>query len=163
MIILGVAILPELLQRRNSTPITPAPGCPPTYYLYSTECGRFCYRYESSNCKSWTSSRTVCREEGGDLLVPSECYYKFFKDNAQQNEGSCPTQFWLGGSTTSPGTNFISVGGAPISNTFSFWRSGQPDGGGGTENCLEMRKSYSYLMNDVLCKTIQGFICQILL
>ncbi|KAK3602527.1 hypothetical protein CHS0354_003779 [Potamilus streckersoni] len=81
----------------------------------------------------------------------------------KRTPGSCPTQFWLGGSTTSPGTNFVTVDGTPISNTFAFWASGQPDGGGGADNCLEMRKSYGYLMNDVLCMTSQGFICQILL
>ncbi|KAL3846654.1 hypothetical protein ACJMK2_017683 [Sinanodonta woodiana] len=135
--------------------------CPSTYYLYSTTCGRFCYRYESSECKSWTSARTTCKAEGGDLLVPSECYYQFFKDQATQNEGSC-SNFWLGGSTTTPGSNYTSVRGDPILDSFPFWGSNQPDGTGGRESCIEMARSFSnYLMNDALCSNTKGFICQI--
>ncbi|KAL3846714.1 hypothetical protein ACJMK2_017680 [Sinanodonta woodiana] len=149
-----VVILP-ILHRPTS-----APGCPSTYYLYSTTCGRFCYRYESSECKSWTSARTTCRAEGGDLLVPSECFYQFFKDHARQNEGSC-SNFWIGGSTTTPGSNYTSVRGDLISNSVPLWASGQPDAFGGTESCIEMFSSFNYLMNDAECSNSKGFICQL--
>ncbi|KAL3870891.1 hypothetical protein ACJMK2_038922 [Sinanodonta woodiana] len=154
-----VTILPTFLRPRN---ITAAPGCPSAeYYLYSTACGRFCYRYESSACQSWSSARATCRAEGGDLLVPSECYYQFFKDNAQQNEGSC-NNFWLGGSTTTPGLNYVSVRGDPIPGTFPFWNPGQPSGTGGLDSCVEMSKTHShYLMNDGVCSVNKGSICQI--
>ncbi|KAL3870929.1 hypothetical protein ACJMK2_038957 [Sinanodonta woodiana] len=150
-----VSILPALLRPKHVTP-----ACPTGYYLYSTACGRFCYRYESNDCKSWSSARATCIAEGGDLLVPSECYYKFFKDNAQQNEGNC-TNVWLGGSTTTPGYNFTSVRGEPIPDNFSFWNTGQPDPARETESCLEMRKEFNnYRMNDYDCSVQQGFICQ---
>ncbi|KAK3604392.1 hypothetical protein CHS0354_011883, partial [Potamilus streckersoni] len=134
-------------------------GCPAPYILYSTECGRFCYRYESSDCKVWSAARTVCRTEGGDLLEPSECYYNFFSGKAKQNEGKCRPSYWLGASTTTPGNNFVTVRDIPVLNSASFWNTGQPDGG--NESCVEMASVIQYKANDNLCTNNQSFICQI--
>ncbi|KAL3870892.1 hypothetical protein ACJMK2_038923 [Sinanodonta woodiana] len=74
--------------------------------------------------------------------------------------GSC-SNFWIGGSSTTPGSNYVSVRGDPIPNNFIFWSPTQPDPAGGTESCLEMRKNFNnYLMNDFVCSVTQGFICQ---
>ncbi|KAK3578354.1 hypothetical protein CHS0354_039065 [Potamilus streckersoni] len=135
--------------------------CPKGYERYSSAtCGTFCYRFESNNCSSWSAARSVCQAEGGDLLVPSECYYQFFREKAQQHEGTC-SHFWIGGNTNTPGSNYVNVKGDPVPSSFSFWSVGQPDGLLG-ESCLEMR-SYltNYLMNDYHCDRPEGFVCQI--
>ncbi|KAK3578353.1 hypothetical protein CHS0354_039063 [Potamilus streckersoni] len=135
--------------------------CPKGYELYSSvQCGKFCYRFESNNCSSWSAARSVCQADGGDLLVPSECYYQYFREKAQQREGTC-SHFWIGGYTNTPGSNYVTVKGNPIPSSFPFWSVGQPDGLGG-ESCLEMRSYFTnYLMNDYHCDQAQGFICQI--
>ncbi|KAL3836322.1 hypothetical protein ACJMK2_021756 [Sinanodonta woodiana] len=78
---------------------------------------------------------------------------------------NCPqrtcSHFWIGGYTNTPGSNYVTVKGDPIANTFPFWSVGQPDGVRG-ESCLEMRSYFTnYLMNDHLCYVQEGFICQI--
>ncbi|KAK3578350.1 hypothetical protein CHS0354_039058 [Potamilus streckersoni] len=135
--------------------------CPEGYHMYEKKKnGKFCYRFESNECKSWSDARKTCQYEGGDLMIPDECTYQFFRDLAKPNEGKCE-HFWIGGYTNTPGSNCVTVKGKPLSSTFPFWLGGQPDGLGG-ESCLEMRSYFNnYLMNDYLCNVPQGFICQI--
>ncbi|KAL3881942.1 hypothetical protein ACJMK2_028325 [Sinanodonta woodiana] len=139
--------------------------CPKNYTKCESEkCGRFCYRYESNQCQSWFDARQICQNEGGDLMVPSECSYQFFREKASLNEGSC-SQFWIGGRTENQGFSYVTVKGdvIPQDSRFSYWSIGQPDGLGG-ENCLEMRMNFNnYLMNNYHCEVKEGFICQFFL
>ncbi|KAL3881943.1 hypothetical protein ACJMK2_028326 [Sinanodonta woodiana] len=138
--------------------------CPNNYTKCESEkCGRFCYRYESNQCKSWFDARQICQNEGGDLMVPSECSYPFFREQASLNEGSC-SHFWIGGRTENQGFSYVTVKGdvIPQDSSFSYWSIGQPDGGG--ETCLEMRSYFNnYLMNNFHCVYEEGFICQFFL
>ncbi|KAL3870877.1 hypothetical protein ACJMK2_038909 [Sinanodonta woodiana] len=139
-----------------------SPACPARYSMYAESCGRFCYRYESSACRTWDNARTVCQQEGGDLLAPSVCNYEFLRMRARQNEGICQTNFWLGARRPAGGNNMVTVLGEAIPNNANFWAGGQPDNADNVEQCMEMRKDFnSYLANDRSCAQSQGFICQI--
>ncbi|KAK3578351.1 hypothetical protein CHS0354_039060 [Potamilus streckersoni] len=155
------ATLNELKQCMTCRKPTPPITCPTGYKKYVNDtCGNSCYRYESSQCKSWNDARQTCQKEGGDLMIPTECSYQFFREQAKQNEGTC-SQFWIGGYTNTPGKKYVTVKGDPIPTSFSYWTGSQPDGLGG-ESCLEMRSYFTnYLMNDYHCRVGEGFICQI--
>ncbi|KAL3870794.1 hypothetical protein ACJMK2_038837 [Sinanodonta woodiana] len=137
--------------------------CPAGYSLYSQSCGRFCYRYEANACKDWDNARATCQAEGGDLLVPTECNYQYFREQAETIVGICDSEFWLGAQRPTNGADFITVEGDTISNTANFWKQGQPDNTNGTENCLEMRRDYDLLANDLKCSQLSGYICQVIL
>ncbi|KAK3578348.1 hypothetical protein CHS0354_039056 [Potamilus streckersoni] len=131
----------------------------PDGYLNETKFGPFCYRLESNRCKSWSRARQTCQNEGGDLVIPDVNTYQFFRNLAKNSKGQCQ-HFWIGGYTSTPGSNYVTVSGVSIPITFPFWSVGQPDGLGG-ENCLEMRSYFTnYLMNDYHCNVPHGFICQ---
>nr|WRO64893.1 C-type lectin [Sinohyriopsis cumingii] len=161
IIIDGFQTLNETLAEIKECLTCPQLKCPEGYHMYEKKTyGKFCYRFESNQCKSWSDARQTCQNEGGDLMIPDECTYQFFRDLAKPNEGTCE-HFWIGGYTNTPGSSCVTVKGDPIASTFPFWSGGQPDGFGG-ESCLEMRSYFiNYLMNDYHCHVQQGFICQI--
>ncbi|KAL3836323.1 hypothetical protein ACJMK2_021757 [Sinanodonta woodiana] len=134
--------------------------CPHGYQAYTNPNTKsFCYRFESNQCKSWSDARQTCQSEGGDLMIPDESTYQTFRNLAKPNEGKC-SHFWIGGYSSTPGSNYVTVKGSTIASSFPYWSSGQPDGLGG-ESCLEMRSYFNnYLMNDYICSGAQGFICQ---
>ncbi|KAL3836321.1 hypothetical protein ACJMK2_021755 [Sinanodonta woodiana] len=156
----GFQMLNETLAEMKECLNCPQLKCPDGYHIYEKKHEKFCYRFESNQCKSWSDARRTCQSEGGDLMILDECTYQFFRDLAKPNEGTC-SHFWIGGYTNTPGSNYVTVKGDPIASTFPFWTGGQPDGLGG-ESCLEMRSYFNnYLMNDFHCHVPQGFICQI--
>ncbi|KAL3871494.1 hypothetical protein ACJMK2_039488 [Sinanodonta woodiana] len=126
--------------------------------LYSTECGQFCYRFENELCRSWDDSRKDCLEEGGDLLEPSLCTYPFFHRIVKNGAGSC-RNVWIGGFRTLPRPEYMTVRGTPIPDDFQYWSFSNPSR---TRNqaCLQMTFMRGYLMNDIDCPRLGGYICQ---
>ena len=47
------------------------------------------------------------------------------------------------------------------SSKFTDWRSGQPDNGSGTEDCLELSHGHDFSWNDDQCYNRHKFICEI--
>ncbi|KAK3578349.1 hypothetical protein CHS0354_039057 [Potamilus streckersoni] len=161
IIIDGFRMMNETLTKMKECMNCQQLTCPHGYQSYiNPNAKSFCYRFESNQCKSWSDARQTCQNEGGDLMIPDGNTYQAFRNLAKPNEGKC-SHFWIGGYSSTPGSNYVTVKGNPIASNFPYWSSGQPDGLGG-ESCLEMRSYFTnYLMNDYICSAAQGFICQI--
>ncbi|KAL3871495.1 hypothetical protein ACJMK2_039489 [Sinanodonta woodiana] len=139
------------------------PRCPWGYTLISNKCGRFCYRFEAQNCKSWAEASAACKGEGAKLMKPETCSYPLFQSLAPKKAGQC-TDFWIGALRTPPSVTYVKVGGAPLPSNFKFWARGQPDRAGslgGLQACVQMADELEYLMNDDGCNEMAGYICQI--
>ncbi|KAK3605246.1 hypothetical protein CHS0354_037647 [Potamilus streckersoni] len=159
---------PTLSPRPTPTPTprptpTPIPRCPSQYTLYSTNCGQFCYRYESEACAHWDEARIACRNEGADLWVPEVCSYPFFQEHVRKNKGTC-LGIWIGVFRVQSLVNYMTVQGDRLEDNFQFWGKDEPDRSmpfeGNEDACVEMSRPLDYLMRDQICLNRFGFICK---
>ncbi|XP_065146744.1 CD209 antigen-like protein C [Paramisgurnus dabryanus] len=103
----------------------------------------------SSEKKSWTDSRSYCREKGADLIIINN---KEEHDFVQKISGT--EYIWIGLSDSDEEGRWKWVDGSTL--TTSFWRSGEPNGGK-TENCALIRSSG---WADFPCSNAYNYICE---
>ncbi|XP_073729805.1 CD209 antigen-like protein C [Misgurnus anguillicaudatus] len=103
----------------------------------------------SSEQKSWSESRSYCRDRGADLIIINN---KEEQDFIEKISGT--TRFWIGLSDVDEERRWKWVDNSTL-NT-SFWASKEPNGDRG-ENCAE---SASSEWNDQSCNSNRNWICE---
>ncbi|XP_045072858.1 C-type lectin domain family 4 member E-like [Coregonus clupeaformis] len=116
--------------------------------------GSSCY-YLSTERKYWTESRQDCLERGADLvIINSE------EEQAFINGFESVSYVWIGLTHSVTEGTWKWVDGTPLT-TPSYWRSGEP-GGGGVENCVEIyyMSPGQSVWRDYKCSFSQQWICE---
>ncbi|MGH0171837.1 UNVERIFIED_CONTAM: hypothetical protein FKN15_061985 [Acipenser sinensis] len=116
--------------------------------VYDTETSNITERYTLIEVlKTWTEAQQYCREHHTDLVSIK---------NASENEDLVKKAqgktFWIGlfnepWKWSHQGDNY----------TFHTWNTGEPDNGGGSENCVVMLKSGEW--SDRGCNSPYPFFC----
>ncbi|XP_021365372.1 perlucin-like [Mizuhopecten yessoensis] len=136
--------------------------CPYGFTLH----GGSCYLVVGLN-STWIEAKKYCDVVGGDLAVVESAEEETYLVNILKQIDTAgtifPENYWLDGTDVVKEGEFRWMGkngnSIPISG-YTNWSPGQPDNAGRTENCLEIRFSFSILWNDLDCNTKQNFICE---
>ncbi len=110
-------------------------------------------------CRSgvwWTQGREFCQQErGADLVVLNDAEEDawVFQTAAEQSR----RDYWIGLSDRDHEGQFTWVDGA--ASEYRRWKLGQPDNGGGSEDCAHYRANDGE-WNDLPCDFALGFICE---
>ncbi|XP_047456129.1 CD209 antigen-like protein D isoform X3 [Mugil cephalus] len=126
--------------------------CPAGWKMFNCSCY---FLHEESG--SWDKGRQDCRDRGADLVVidsPEE--QKFLVDFTKR-----PT--WIGLNDRDNEGIWKWVDGTPL--TLKYWRTNQPDNGGGIpkygeENCVHIRSDDSTSWNDLSCTSSLQWVCE---
>lgn len=111
---------------------------------------------------TWYQAKSHCENIGGYLPeIDSKEEHEFLKDRSNTHFSKSSYGIWLGGSDEShEGTWTWVHSGRHIFPSITFWKEGEPNNSGGSENCLHMYKSVDYRWNDVSCTGTMAFICE---
>ncbi|VDI10872.1 low affinity immunoglobulin epsilon Fc receptor [Mytilus galloprovincialis] len=127
--------------------------CPLGWYHYGNSC--FFFSHEAFD---WFVSQSSCRAHNARLAeIETKAQSDILKNLAKT---SGPGQsYWLGGRDDVIEGVWMW---ASTDKAFNYtdWSPGQPDNGGGNENCLPMHAGYGLKWNDKQCKTAYRFICE---
>ncbi|KAL3879770.1 hypothetical protein ACJMK2_032056 [Sinanodonta woodiana] len=130
-------------------------ACRTGYEYYQQD--KFCYKFHS-DCKTWSEARSVCQEEGGDLISLKQGSFEYFRSVVKQQTGAC-NGAWVGATDVSSPGDWNWLNGDVIANI--FWSTDQPDNWQGVEHCADMMRLYDFYMNDEKCNSTAHFLCQI--
>ncbi|XP_053335428.1 CD209 antigen-like protein E [Clarias gariepinus] len=109
----------------------------------------------SNEYKNWTESRQDCIKRGADLVIINSREEQEFI--IKQVNGKI--QAWIGLSDRETEGEWKWVDGTPL--TTEFWASGEPNNGGGDENCVEFYSGDTgNFWNDLKCFTKLKWICE---
>ncbi|XP_047456128.1 CD209 antigen-like protein A isoform X2 [Mugil cephalus] len=126
--------------------------CPAGWKMFRCSC-----YFLSEEFGSWVEGRQDCRNRGADLVVidsPKE--QRFLEDFTKR-----PT--WIGLNDKDNEGIWKWVDGTPL--TLKYWRTNQPDNGGGIpkygeENCVHIRSDDSTSWNDLSCTSSLQWVCE---
>ncbi len=105
----------------------------------------------------FAQARTTCQSFGGDLVVIEDMAENDFIVAEPTPATMGVGGFWIGLTDAAAEGTFVWVDGtAP---TFTAWNMGEPNDGGGDEDCGEMSTT-SGGWNDVGCAMARAFICE---
>ncbi|XP_057177790.1 C-type lectin domain family 4 member M-like [Triplophysa rosa] len=107
------------------------------------------FYFISSEKKSWSDSRSYCRERGADLTIINNKEEQEFAVKATGDYG-----VWIGLSDSDEEGRWTWVDGSTL--TSGFWRSGEPNGDK-SENCAVSYSSGGY---DYPCDRPYKWICE---
>ena len=105
---------------------------------------------------NWNNARESCQQQNGALASIG---------NANENSrilgliNSSNDDYWIG-------LNDIEMEGTfkwSSSNSiprFKYWAKDEPSDNIGKENCVEMRKTFKFMWNDLTCNSKKRFICE---
>ena len=104
----------------------------------------------------WESARRNCLSSDGDLVSienQSEMSFVYNKSSVVWNQ-----RYWIGLNDRRNESQFVWSDGTPYNaSVYSNWRQGEPNDGGGAEDCVELfRTSW----NDNECHDEYGYICE---
>ncbi|KAL3879778.1 hypothetical protein ACJMK2_032064 [Sinanodonta woodiana] len=137
------------------TPKITSFSCPTGYEYYYQE--KFCYKFQTI-CRTWAEAKTVCIQEGAELISLSAVNFGFFRDLARSRAGTCGGSVWVGTTDASSEGQWLWLNGGKVAH--SLWASDQPDNYANKENCGDLSKLFDYKMNDEDCSSKQNFICR---
>ncbi len=146
----------DVLSRLSTLKLSTGLSTCRTGYEYYRE-DQFCYKFHSE-CKTWSESRKICQQEGGDLISLKDSNLNYFRSVVKLQSGPC-NGAWVGATDTTSVGKWTWLNGERI--TYVFWYPEQPDSWGGKEHCGDMTKNYDYFMNDENCNSTLHFLCQI--
>ncbi|XP_036938240.1 asialoglycoprotein receptor 1-like isoform X2 [Acanthopagrus latus] len=140
--------------------------CPDSWRLFENKC-----YYVSSRKLTWSSSRSWCQTQGGDLLVIDSQPEQDFIFESSQASGQSDTRLWIGLTDAEEEGEWFWVDGSSVTTGVQFWLS-RP--GVGTEpddwklddplgeDCGHMDTSEDPLQSwmDGSCKTPYRWICE---
>ncbi|XP_064100675.1 echinoidin-like, partial [Macrobrachium nipponense] len=134
----------------TTTTTTPAPVyvCPKGWTRFADSC------YLISTVKgNWDSGNKYCKSISGSYVTISSLSEQTFV-KSQLTDST-----WIGYNDLAKEGTFVWASGE--TSTFKAFNSGEPNNGYITaENCVEMRKSASYLWNDEGCSTSNYYACE---
>ncbi|KAK7117032.1 hypothetical protein R3I94_022548 [Phoxinus phoxinus] len=107
----------------------------------------------SNELKSWSDSRQYCRDRGADLIIINT-------EEKQRFITSLVTErMWIGLSDIEQEGNMTWVDNSSLKQ--GFWFGGEPNDGGGSEDCVELLPSTPVLnWNDLPCSDVRQGICE---
>ncbi|XP_063744028.1 uncharacterized protein LOC134867414 [Eleginops maclovinus] len=146
----------EERDRLNASLIEMKRFCPAGWRMFSSTCYHL-----SKATGSWEKGREECRDTGADLVVIDSAEEQTFLSNFTGGE----TTAWIGLTDKVEEKTWLWINGAPLS--IQYWRSIQPDNGGGykelgEEDCAHIITGGQNLKNwnDLSCKTSLQWICE---
>ncbi|XP_065145826.1 galactose-specific lectin nattectin-like [Paramisgurnus dabryanus] len=123
--------------------------CPNGWTPFGVQCYKFFsqsvnWATAEKNCQSFDANLASVRSTAENnfllsLLVPAD------------------TRAWLGGHDGEVEGQWLWTDGSQFD--FTNWCSGQPDNGGGKENCLEISYTTNRCWNDQTCSSPTSYIC----
>ena len=125
-----------------------------------------CY-WLSDNKKSWQDAYNDCVNKGsGDrakrtiALVNNEATKNFIKDNLLANAGKGYNEYWIG--LTDGGTEgqYVWKDGSSTAVTWTFWKTGQPGGGGNSKDCVFAKVKDDHGWEDAKCNDQHYYVCE---
>ncbi|XP_780522.4 uncharacterized protein LOC575010 [Strongylocentrotus purpuratus] len=116
-----------------------------------------CYLF-GTDTRSWTDAQDYCQSQGADLVtIESDREFNFLVDYYRYRYST--RQFWIGLTyRSSDGFYHYETEHFMEPASSSYWLSGQPDGAGSGEDCVELYTSQS--LNDRACSTTNYYICE---
>ena len=106
---------------------------------------------------TFAAARTTCQSFGGDLVTIDDMAENDFIVAEPTPPSMGVGGFWIGLSDSAVEGTFVwTDGSAP---TFTAWNMGEPNDGGGVEDCGEMSTTNGG-WNDVACDMARAFICE---
>ncbi|XP_077295203.1 macrophage mannose receptor 1-like [Arctopsyche grandis] len=121
-------------------------------YIFIDEHKAFYKRHDEA--KNFVESLAKCGEEMSELYIPTSD--KEIKDVASLIGGA--ESYMLGLTDGFQEGNFVKSDGKPVHNLYLNWNPGEPNNGGGNENCVSLLTSHTY--NDIPCDLKYKFICK---
>ncbi|KAM7380146.1 hypothetical protein PAMP_003459 [Pampus punctatissimus] len=123
--------------------------CPTGWRMFSCTC-----YFISNTTDSWEKGRQDCRDRGGDLVVIDSPEEQEFLNKIAKNA-------WIGLSDKEKEGTWKWTDGTPL--TLTYWRTNQPDNGGGDpqwgeEDCAHMTPTNEW--NDLSCDASLRWICR---
>ncbi|XP_064454743.1 uncharacterized protein LOC135366019 isoform X2 [Ornithodoros turicata] len=106
--------------------------------------------------ETFENARNICLTEGAFLARPKtaddhKALVLLMKTHRAQ-------RLWIGVQRPEDEPRYLN--GDPVPPTSQRWGPGQPNNSGGTQICVEMRQSLSFLWNDFDCENPAPFACQ---
>ena len=123
--------------------------------------GESCYYVaNTSSASTWQNSRELCQNLGADLAVIKSEDENQFVSNLLRNI-SDDLHGWIG-LYRKDDNKFYWLDGRPAEGNYQKWNHGEPNDGGGNENCVHLLKGgNSGKWNDLSCSdTHLVAICQ---
>ncbi|XP_057184492.1 CD209 antigen-like protein C [Triplophysa rosa] len=108
------------------------------------------FYFISSEKKSWSESRSYCRERGTNLVIINNRKEQDFVKKISGTE-----RLWIGLSDSDEEGRWKWVDGSTL--TYSFWKSEEPNRNAGDENCAV---SDSSGWDDYVCTNAFKFMCE---
>ncbi|CAL4085353.1 unnamed protein product [Meganyctiphanes norvegica] len=122
----------------------PVPAC--------TQIGEGCYHFDERK-RTWFEAQDECEAMGGILASPC----KKQMTHLLQHMKSVGGRWWFGAADLEKKREYMYVKGTMMPG--GFWNCGEPNQGGGGEDCVEMRGNSGNL-NDLHCTADMPFICE---
>ncbi|XP_052090448.1 neurocan core protein-like [Mytilus californianus] len=114
-----------------------------------------CY-YFSSGTASWQNARTDCNNRNGKLAEPdTSVEISFLRNKANEFGGT----FFIGGTDSLSEGSFKWVS-SQTSITITDWYTGEPNNGGGEQDCVCIAYYHSYRWDDIDCSKTERYICE---
>ena len=109
--------------------------------------GNNCYLFNNDK-KSWTASEDFCLNEGGHLAsIATEAVNTFV--------GEKKNTYWIGGNDRDEEGSWRWTDCTLME--FTFWASGEPNDGGGNQDCMQYRHLHKW--DDDNCSNKKSFVC----
>jgi cysteine-rich repeat protein len=138
-------------------------GCGKTCKVYclpdEQKLGTHCYR-EYATSASWDTAEATCTQDpnGHLVTITSQQEFDFVYNNVfDQNFLADTSPRWIGLNDKATEGAFQWVTGEPV--VVTAWANGEPNNGGGNENCVEMKWANG-AWDDQLCATTRLFVCE---
>ena len=133
-----------------------ASNCPPDWYGFGNSCYKFVVRSLYVKGLNWENARRTCLNYGGDLAsVENISEMNFIYSHSSKNWRE---NYWIGLNDQHNESQFVWSDGTPFnSSVYNNWNSGEPNDGGGVEDCVEL---YLRRWNDDKCNSELGYICE---
>merc|ERR1711909_6800 len=132
----------------------------PSGWTDATYVGMGCLRFDSSKSYTWDKAHGFCTTVGGHLVeIKTEGELKFIRNQLDVlDDHEAAYNWWTSGTDIGVDGNwFWSVSLSKVEDY--IWSSNQPNGNG-SENCLVLYHSYSYMAHDYDCAAGYMPICQ---
>ncbi|XP_045156977.1 perlucin-like protein [Mercenaria mercenaria] len=147
----------ELLEDKEKTRVPPVPTpacaqCPDTWIQYKGSC----YLFVAAK-NTFSRAESHCLSLGSHLIhIENDLENEFIRSQLTTLKEK---EYWIG--LTDAGTEGIFKW-VDDNSTASFtdWYRGNPNNGGGNENCVHFRDTYNYTWNDQECAVSYSSICE---
>ncbi|KZC10283.1 Hemolymph lipopolysaccharide-binding protein [Dufourea novaeangliae] len=134
-------------------------------YLFTPDIGSHKFHMKPT---TWNNARRTCSEEGGHLAIvnskaEAQVLTKIFDQAGPVIGAAFPDEAFLGIHDLYMEGDWVTILGDPLAKTgYSWWSEkwgGQPDNGGGVQNCGAILKDGK--LDDVQCEANFPFFCEL--